>query len=173
MDKAVDCLRQVHETRFNGMDAAIKLLQEETNRRPGLIHDEVEQLGKIVDERFHRLAEQFSGVSQRFADVEKLTNKIADLNALAIAAALQAAKEVVGENNKANALANNKSEAMTKEKLEQLSVIFNQSNRVSDERTNSIKERLDRNEGMRSAVIIISTLVIAAVGVVVAVVFHH
>jgi ribosomal protein L16/L10AE len=174
-DKGLLCLREflearidgsnaVRDIRLKGMDRALKIGRKEAGSLRKGLHREVKWSEKLRDEKFksaeqlqvvrfqaaERLQkERFRGVEMRFSEFNIRTDKIAELNQKALDAALLTAEKAVGKQTEVFSLATAKSDAGTKERLDQLGVIFSQSNRASDERTNSLKERMDRGEGTK------------------------
>lgn len=135
-------LRELIEARLEGMDKAIELLQEATDRIPAHMKETVQTLRELHDEKF-------AGIDTQFQERDTRTAETASLNKLAIDAALQAQKEAAGKSE----------EGFTKqiEKLGELietktvalgSEIRANMNALSD-RATANKERLDRIEGGR------------------------
>ena len=122
-------LREILETRLDAMDTATELNKQATDKIPLMIKSAVDSLKELHDERF-------SGVEKQFKERDTRTEQSSKDSKVAVDAALQAAKEAVGEQNKSSALAIAKSEASTNKQLEAL-----------DEKINDIKGRLDRGEG--------------------------
>src|SRR6185369_13411363 len=95
--------------RFEAYDKAIKLLQDISDKFPGRIDEKINSLKEVHEEKFASIQVQF-----RERDVR--TEQSSKDSKVAVDAALQAAKEAVGEQNKSSALTIAKSEAsMTKQ----------------------------------------------------------
>lgn len=67
---------------------------------------------------------------------------------VAVDAALQAAKEAVGEQNKSSALAIAKSETATTKQIDQLGILIQNNTKAFDDKISDLKDRLTRIEGM-------------------------
>jgi hypothetical protein len=132
--------KQVIETRLNGMDRALELLQETTGAFPTRVDEKMSALEKVQAEKFGSIALQFMERDARVA------RSSAD-SKLAVDAALQAAKEAVAEQNKSSALAIAKSESATQKQIDQLGLNIQQGTNAQDGKINDMKERLTRIEG--------------------------
>src|SRR5580658_3839354 len=115
-------------------------------------------------------AERFTRVDTLFVEGDKRTQQLSAANSLALAAALQAAKEAVGEQNRSSALAIAKSEAATAESILQLRNLFETANRATNEKIDDFKSRLDKREGGSTAWVVAAGLVFLGFSVIVAVV---
>src|SRR5579859_5246367 len=91
-------MQRVFETRLDAMDKAIQLLQAETDRAPARIVQVVDHLRSVHDEKFR-------SIDKQFLERDTRTEQTSRDSKVAVDAALQAAKEAVGEQNKSNALA--------------------------------------------------------------------
>jgi hypothetical protein len=71
-------------------------------------------LESLIDEKFQtirsKFEEKFASIDKQFLDRDTRVEQMAKASAEALSAALQAAKEAVGEQNKSSALSINKSE---------------------------------------------------------------
>jgi hypothetical protein len=94
-------------------------------------------------------AERFERIDVQFTERDKRTEQLSLASSTAIAAALQAAKEAVGEQNRSSALAIAKSENSTTEALRQLQTLFQTASKGTDDKINDLKGRLDRGEGLQ------------------------
>ncbi len=83
-------------------------------------------------------------------------------------AALQAAKEAVGEQNKSSALAIAKSEAATTKQIDQLAGVIQTMTKAFDDKVGDVKDRLTRIEGAKQGMSAGWGLLIGAVGLVAA-----
>lgn len=143
--------REVLETRLAGMDKAIKLLQDSTDRMPQQMKDEVAQLKDLHQEKFHsmetRLEIQFVGVQTQFSERDKRTEQLSLADKTAIAAALQAQKEAAGAQNESNAAANVKMETNFSKLIDQGQALLLEVRRNTEAQINDLKSRLDKGEG--------------------------
>jgi hypothetical protein len=85
-------------------------------------------------------------------------------------AALQAAKEAVGEQNKSNALAIAKSEATFTKQIDQIGVLISTMQKGIDDKIDDMKSRLQAIEGQKKGGSDVWAIVIAIAGLAVAVV---
>jgi hypothetical protein len=178
-------LRELFESRFSGMDMANNLLAGELSRlteefKDKLDHqrsdrdDQLEALrealtGKIElaraisDERFIGIRTQFAERDTR-GEQEKLASRVS------LDAALAAAKEAVGEQNKSNTLAIDKSDRATSEKLNALIAQMTAQFESLNDKITALSSRMDRSEGKSQGGAAIWAGGIAAVLVLVAIV---
>lgn len=133
-------LREVLEARMNGSDNLIRMLQDHLDKKSDVIRTEVGHL-RILHE------EKFSSIQIQFSERDTRTEQTSKDSKVAVDAALQAAKEAVGEQNKSSALAIAKSEASTTKQIDQIGVLITATSKATDEKINDIKSRLDRGEG--------------------------
>ncbi len=134
--------RELLETRLDAMDTATRLNKEQMNNIPRLIDEKLTQFKDLTLEKFHSIETQFKERDTR-------TEQSSKDSKVAVDAALQAAKEAVGEQNKSSALAIAKSEASTNKQLDQIGTLINSTNKALDEKINDLKGRLDRGEGQQ------------------------
>ncbi len=152
-------LRELLETRLGGMDKAIELLQKSTDRQPEFVRSQVSQLQDLHDEKFHSIAIQF-------AERDTRTEQTSKDSKVAVDAALQAAKEAVGEQNKSSALAIAKSEAATTKQIDQIGVIIGATNKATDDKIDDIKTRLTQIEGQAKGVMAGWGIIVGLVGMI-------
>jgi cation transport regulator ChaB len=132
---------EVLEQRLTGMDKAIDLVNAANRILPSQIDEKISAKYEIQNEKF-------SSVQQQFKERDTRTEQSSKDSKVAVDAALQAAKEAVGEQNKSSALAIAKSEAATTKQIDQLQSLIAQGTKASDEKIADVKERLTRIEGM-------------------------
>lgn len=135
-------IREVFETRLDGMDVAVVLLQQAKDRLPSLIDDAVRQLQEVHEEKF-------SSIKTQFAERDTRTEQTSRDSKVAVDAALQAAKEAVGEQNKSNALAIAKSEATFTKQIDQIGVLISTMQKGIDDKIDDIKSRLQAIESQK------------------------
>lgn len=142
---------EVVETRLEGMDKAIELLQAMTNKLPIYIKDEVNQLKELHDEKFTSVEDrskiQFGGIATQFAERDKRTEQLSLADKTAIAAALQAQKEDASAKNESNATATAKMENNFAKLIEQGQTLLLEVRRNTEAQINDLKSRLDRRDG--------------------------
>jgi hypothetical protein len=97
--------------------------------------------------RYAKHEEKFNSVQVQFAERDTRTEQTSKDSKVAVDAALQAAKEAVGEQNKSSTLAIAKSEAATTKQIDQISVIINTMAKGLDDKIDDIKTRLTSIEG--------------------------
>ncbi len=128
------------ETRFDGMDRALRLLQDIADRFP-----------ERIDEKIHALKEihegQFGAIQGQFVERDVRLQQGTEASAIAIGAALQAAKEAVAEQNRSSALAIAKSEAATDKRIDQIGALVATATGALDGKITDIKDRLIIMEG--------------------------
>jgi hypothetical protein len=108
---------------------------------PELIRSEILHLKNLHDERFVSIETQFKERDVR-------TESSARDSKIAVDAALQAAKEAVGEQNRSAALAISKSETATVKQIDQQGLLIQTATKSLDDKINDMKDRLTRIEGV-------------------------
>ena len=116
--------REILETRLNAMDTATDLNKQATDKIPNIIDNKVAQLKNVFDERFATVVEKFRSIETQFKERDTRTEQSSKDSKVAVDAALQAAKEAVGEQNKSNALAIAKSETAFTKQLDQIGALI-------------------------------------------------
>jgi hypothetical protein len=135
-----ELVRTVIETRLNGNDQAIELLQATADKFPARMDEKIESLRGVHNEKFESIQKQFIERDVR-------TDQTSRDSKVAVDAALQAAKEAVAEQNRSSALAIAKSEASTVKQIDQMGLLIQTGNKAVDDKFDDIKERLTRIEG--------------------------
>jgi len=135
-------IKTVFETRLEGMDKAINLVQLQTDVFPAKVQVEVGHLQKLHQEKFDSIATQFRERDTRTEQTSRDAK-------IAVDAALQAAKEAVGEQNKSNALAIAKSEATFTKQIDQIGVLVSSMGKGFDDKVDDIKSRLTAIESQK------------------------
>ncbi len=147
--RAVDGLRDVIEARLNAMQKAVDLLQSNADKSPT-----IGELNASHEERFRSIATQFTERDTRADTTAQSIEK-------AIAAALQASKELGAEQNRT-----------TSKQLDQLDELFKAAAKASDDKASDLKDRItaieSRSAGgahLWSLIAGIATLLLTAAGV--------
>jgi hypothetical protein len=133
-------LRELLETRLDGMDKAASLLDASVNRTPTVIQTAIANVREVYDERFN-------SVRQQFAERDVRTEQAATASASALAAALQAAKEAVFEQAQAAAKAAEKTELSFTKQIDQIGTQISTVAEGFNNRITELKERIDRGGG--------------------------
>jgi DNA anti-recombination protein RmuC len=136
----VSALREILQARLDGMDRATIVLSETVNRTPTAIQLAVGHLQELHDEKFQGIALQFSERDTRTEQAAKASKEALD-------AALLAAKELVSQQNEANAAAADKAEQSTIKQIDQIGIRIDTMQKALDDRLTELKERIDRGEG--------------------------
>jgi len=135
-------IKTVLETRLEGMDKAINLVQLQRDVFPAKVQVEVGHLQKLHQEKFDSITTQFRERDTRAEQTSRDAK-------IAVDAALQAAKEAVGEQNKSNALAIAKSEATFTKQIDQIGVLVSSMGKGFDDKVDDIKGRLTAMESQK------------------------
>jgi SMC interacting uncharacterized protein involved in chromosome segregation len=149
-------LKEVVFTRLEGMDKALALLHDNLTRGPSEIDQRISHLRELVMSRFDTVEIQFEHVQDQFRERDTRVDQTAKASKEALDAALQTAKEAVGEQNKSNTMSISKSEAATNKQIDQLAQLITSTNTAVTDKVNDLKDRLTliegQNRGMRTAV---------------------
>jgi hypothetical protein len=132
------------EVRIDGMDKAIALLQRNSDQ---IVQQSVEDTLQKINALKGVHEEKFASIQKQFQERDVRTEQSSKDSKVAVDAALQAAKEAVGEQNKSSALAIAKSEAATTKQIDQMGQFIQSGNKATDDKIDDIKERLTRIEG--------------------------
>jgi len=129
-------LRELLESRLDAMDKAVDRVQQSIlDKIPLEIDLRVEHLKELV-------AEKFSSIQTQFIERDTRTEQTQRDSRVAVDAALQAAKEAVGEQNKSSGLAIAKSEASTTKQIDGLQVLISNVSAALDGKITDVKERM-------------------------------
>lgn len=178
-----ELLREIIEARLDGMDKAIELLQNIADKFPARIDEKISALREVQDQKMVALenthGEKFYSIQTQFKERDVRTEQSSKDSKVAVDAALQAAKEAVGEQNKSSALAIAKSETATTKQIDQLGALIGQMGKAFDDKVGDLKDRLTRIEGGKSGgsqvlgyALIGVSLLIGAAGIVIAIIRH-
>ena len=151
-------LKELFESRMSAMDKAVELLQQTANRSP------------TVNEVYMQHEERFKSIAVQFAERDIRTEQTSRDSKVAVDAALQAAKEAVGEQNKSSALAIAKSEAATTKQMDQIAVIIQTTNSGVNDKIDDIKDRITSIESKKTGSSEMLAFVFGGIGVIVGVV---
>lgn len=141
--EVIGATRQILETRLDGMDRAIELLQKASDQLPDYVKEHVAGLQELHEEKF-------TGVQTQFRERDTRTDQTAKDSKVAVDAALSAAKEIVEKQNTANTLAINKSEAAFTKQLDQIGLQIGTIAKGMDDKVADIKDRITTIESKTS-----------------------
>jgi len=133
-------LREILEARMSGGDRTVNMLKEAIDKMPLQIESSVSHLRILHEEKFHSIATQF-------AERDTRTEQTAKDSKVAVDAALQAAKEAVGEQNKSSALAIAKSEGATTKQIDLLGESIGALQKNQDDKIGDLKDRINIIDG--------------------------
>lgn len=168
VEARISGFRDVLETRLDAMDKAIGLLHEHNSSTPDHIKDMVGQLQFLHEEKFRSIGSQFLERDTR-------TEQTSRDSKVAVDAALQAAKEAVGEQNKSNAMAIAKSEATFTKQIDQIGTLITTLQKGLDDKIDDIKGRLGSIESTRKGIGEMWGVLVGLAGLAIAVaaIFYH
>jgi hypothetical protein len=133
------------------MDKATELKVAPVERIPLDIADAVGHLRELHGERFSSIMQMLVDMNLRtntqFTERDIRTEQAGKASTEALAAALQAAKELVGAQGEASAAAAIKSETAFTKQFEQIVATITTLTDAIDKRITELKERIDRGEG--------------------------
>ncbi len=147
--RADEALEKYLAARINAVEQTLAGLARTVDSIPAERVADLRRLQELVDVKLSVHEQKFASIALQFEerDVRSVQSSTADRTA--IAAALQAAKEAVGEQNKSSSEAIRKSEAATTRQIEQQAVLIsNTSNNLTD-KIDDVKERLTIIEGQK------------------------
>jgi len=131
--------REVIETRLNGMDKAIELLQAASDRYPAFMQQAVGRLQELHEEKFRSIEVQFKERDTR-------TEQTSRDSKVAVDAALSAQVKSVDAQNISNSLAISKSEAGFTKQIDQIGALIQATGKATDDKIDDIKTRLNSIE---------------------------
>lgn len=142
----VDSIQKQFDSKIDSINAATDLRLQNLREIP-------DNIKEAVDHHEDLQLERFRGVAQQFAERDIRGQQAQVASADALAAALQAAKELVGAQGEASAAAAVKSETSFTKQIDQIAVLINTSGDAVDKRITELKERIDRGEGNQTGVL--------------------
>jgi hypothetical protein len=149
--RELSALREILTARLDAMDTATELLSATVNRTPTVIQIEISHVRELMSEKLASLGgsaeERFRSIGLQFAERDTRTENAAKASKEALDAALLAAKELVAQQNEANAQAADKAEQSTIKQIDQIGIRIDTMQKALDDRLTELKERIDRGEG--------------------------
>jgi len=159
IENKLEALTQIQNEKFRSIEIQFKerdTRNEQTTRDNRLAVDAAlqaaKEAGAAIDEKTAHLqalhGERFHSISTQFIERDVRTEQTSRDSKVAVDAALQAAKEAVGEQNRSSALAIAKSEAATVKQIDQQGLLIQTATGALNDKIEDIKDRLTRIEGM-------------------------
>jgi rubrerythrin len=152
--REIDNLTKLIDARLDGMDKAVIIFQDSLTRVPTDTDKQVGHLRELLLSELAKVSqmheEKFRSIGVQFTERDVRTEQTSRDSKVAVDAALQAAKEAVGEQNKSSALAIAKSEAATTKQIDQLGVLISNTTAGLNDKIEDIKARLTLIEGKDS-----------------------
>jgi hypothetical protein len=193
VETKMDGIQAVIATRIDAMDRAIVLAQTSINKIPDQVLAAVGQLSGIVDGKIQVVNERFKSIETQFIERDTRTEQTSRDSKVAVDAALQAAKEAVGEQNKSSALAISKSEAATTKQIDAIGLLIQSNTKNIDDKIDDLKTGMSKLEqringiearkegmvetkqGVNATTVITIAALSAAVSLIMAIfaIFHH
>jgi hypothetical protein len=177
-------LRNEMNARFDAMDKATVLLNENLTRVPTDVDKQILHIKALYDDRFasagnarDRIGEGFisrlesveAGIQKQFDERDVRSRASDSASSTAVNAALQAQKEAASAQNEANAAAITKSEAAYVKQIDGILALLASDTKAIDEKISAINGRLDRGEGAISSHSSTQATIIAIISVFVSV----
>lgn len=158
LQREILMLKELIETRLDSYDTGIRLLQANADKAPSIsvVEKSVESLRALHEEKFKSIAVQFSERDTR-------TEQTSRDSKVAVDAALQAAKEAVGEQNKSNAASIAKSEAGFTKQIDQTILLVTSMTASLNDKIDDIKTRLTSIDGEKRGVGLSASLVLSII----------
>jgi hypothetical protein len=146
--REIASLKELFETKFEGYDKAIVLLQDIANRSPTIneVYLQHEERFKVIDEKFETVNVRFDGVEKQFIERDVRTEKTERDSKTAIDAALAGQEKAAGKLNESSSQAILKQEASFSKQIDQLGDLIKTVIKGMDGKFDDIKERVTRVE---------------------------
>jgi hypothetical protein len=142
IEARIDGIQNNLETRLQEREKAIELLQHAANRIPELVSQDVKHLQLLHEEKF-------SSIRNLLAEKDARSEESSRESKVAIAAALQAAKEAVLAQNESNTRAIDKSEAEFTKQIAGINFLVGAMGKSIDDKIDDIKSRVQSIESQK------------------------
>jgi hypothetical protein len=146
LDARLGALKDMLTARLDGMDKAIVVLSHTWEKVPIEIDSHIDQLSKLVLEKFATVQEQFASIQTQFKERDIRVESSARDTKVAVDAALQAAEKAVGKQTEAFSLSIAKSETVTSKQIDQQGQLIATMTSGLSGQIVDVKERLSRME---------------------------
>lgn len=151
LTREITSLREFFESQVDSINNRISSVIKIIDANPAIVDAEISKLQQLQDEKFRSIVSQFDekfrSIAIQFSERDIRTEQTSRDSKVAVDAALQAAKEAVGEQNKSSALAIAKSEAATTKQIDQIGVIISTMANGLNDKIDDIKSRITIIEG--------------------------
>ena len=147
LHREIQGLKELIGSRLNAMDKALDLMHEDYVRIPTDTDEQVSALKELV---FEKVVALEKSIQLQLHERDIRTNQATEHSRLAIDAALQAAKELVGEQNRSSNTAIIKSETSVSRQMEQFNLLLQTMGNSISDKFGDIKDRITRAEGAGS-----------------------
>lgn len=141
--REIGLLRDILEARMDCTDKDIARILLESEKIPNLIRLAITEVRELNQEKF-------ASIQTQFHERDIRTDQTSRDSKIAVDAALQAAKELSIEQNKASSQAIAKSEMATNKQIDQIGTLITSIVKSTDEKIDDIKGRQARGEGLTS-----------------------
>jgi hypothetical protein len=148
-------LREIIETRLDGMDRATELASSQAvaareqieQLRDRLREETATEVGQLRELLEARLDGMDRAIALQFAERDVRSEQATEGSKQALNAALLAQKELAAQQNDASSAAAAKAEASFTKQIDQIGTIIQTTEKATDARITELKERIDRGEG--------------------------
>lgn len=169
LQRELNNLREVIAAKMDGAERIVERIQISLDKLHDAVKFEVQHLGRLHDEKF-------SSIQTQFAERDTRAEQTSKDSKVAVDAALQAAKEAVGEQNKSSALAIAKSENATTKQIDQIGITMLATTQNLNDKIDDVKARLlmidgqakggkDNKDDSRASIAIAVSFVLAVITV--------
>jgi hypothetical protein len=133
-------VRSIIETRLNGNDTAIKLLQDTTDKFPARIDEKIVALKEVHQEKFE-------SIQLQFLERDVRTEQSAQSTKTAVDAALAAQEKSFGKQGETFSASTAKTEESFTKQIDQLGALLQSAVKSLEDKISDLKDRFNRGEG--------------------------
>lgn len=150
LTREIAALKELVFTRLDGMDKALVVFTNTLNRVPSDVDRQVGALRELTSETFKVYGGMLAAIDTRFHERDTRFAQAEQNSKDAVAAALQAQKESVAEQNRASETAIAKAEMATMKQIDQIHLLLQASTHSLDGKIADIKDRITSIESVRA-----------------------
>jgi hypothetical protein len=144
LQREIAALEKLATQRMDAIEQAVRVAHENLVRVPTEVDKAIGHLKEVMLGKIEVMDEKFFSVQTQFVERDVRAKQSSEDQKVAIGAALQAAKEAVGEQNKSSSLAISKSEAATTKQIEQIVTLIQSTNAGILTQISDIKDNVTR-----------------------------